>query len=70
MLVTGTSLRPQGKRKEYNGKIFQDDVNIFSTERRGSNSVEVKNGWKLFCCGVELTMFVDPGVRKLVSPQL
>jgi len=37
---------------------------------RGSNTVELDDGWKLFYHGVEPTKFAQAGVGVLVSPQL
>jgi len=42
-------------------------VGISSTKHRDSNNVELDDGWKLFCSGIEPTKFESAGV---VSPQL
>jgi len=47
-----------------------DVVGISSTKGRGSNTVELDDGWKLSCTGVEPAKFTQAEVRILVRPQL
>ena len=47
-----------------------DIVGISSTKRRGSGTVEMGGGWKLFYSGVDPTMSAQAGVGILTSPRL
>ena len=47
-----------------------DIVEISSTKRRGSGTVELKGGWKNFYCGVDAAMSAQAGVGLLVSPNM
>ena len=52
------------------GQYHLDIVGISSTKRRGSGTVELNDGWKLFYSGVDTTMSAQAGVGLLVSPHL
>ena len=43
------------------------DVEISSTQRRGSGTVELNGGWKIFYTGVDAAMSDQAGVGLLVS---
>ena len=45
-----------------------DVVGISSTKRRGSGTVELNGGWKIFYCGVDAAMSARAGVGLLVTP--
>ena len=47
-----------------------DIVGVSSTKRRGSGTVELAEGWKLFYSGVDPTMSAQAGVGLLISPRL
>ena len=47
-----------------------DIVGDFSTKCRGSDTVELNKGWKLFYSSVYVTMSAQAGVGILVSPRL
>ena len=50
--------------------VFPDVAGISLTKRRGSNTIVLDDGWKLFYSGVEPAQFAQAGVWMLVSPQL
>ena len=43
-------------------------VGISSTKRRGSETVKLNGGWKIFYSGVDAAMSAQAGVGLLVSP--
>jgi len=45
-------------------------LSISSTKRRGFNTVELDDGWKLFFSGGEPARFAQAGLGILVNPQL
>ena len=47
-----------------------DIVGVSLTKCRGSDTVELNEGWKLFYSGVDVTMSAQAGVSILVSPRL
>ena len=47
-----------------------DIVGVSFTKCRGSDTVELNEGWKLFYSGVDVTMSAQAGVSILVSPRL
>ena len=47
-----------------------DIVAVSSTKCRGSDTVELKEDWKLFYSGVDVTTSAQAGVGILVSPRL
>ena len=47
-----------------------DTVGISSTKRRGSGTVELNGGWKIFYSGVDAAMSAQAGVGLLVSPNM
>ena len=47
-----------------------DVVGISSTKRRGSGTVELNGGWKIFYSGVDAAMSAQAGVGLLVSPNI
>jgi len=47
-----------------------DFVGISSTKRRGSNTAELGDGWKLFYPRVEPEKFAQTGMEILVRPEL
>ena len=47
-----------------------DIVGVSSTKRRGSDTVELNESWKLFYSGANVTISADAGVGILVSPRL
>ena len=47
-----------------------DVVGISSTKRRGSGTVELNGGWKIFYSGVDAAMCAQAGVGLLVSPNI
>ena len=47
-----------------------DVVGISSTKRRGSGTVELNGGWKIFYSGVHAAMSAQAGVGLLVSPNI
>ena len=47
-----------------------DVVGISSTKRRGSGTVELNDGWKIFYSGVDAAMSAQAGVGLLVSPNI
>ena len=51
-----------------NAKMFSqlDVVGISSTKRRGSGTVELNGGWKIFYSGVDAAMSAQAGVGLLV----
>ena len=48
----------------------RDIVGILSTKRRGSGTVELNGGWKIFYSGVDAAMSAQAGVGLLVSPNI
>ena len=47
-----------------------DIVRISSTKRRGSGTVKLNGGWKIFYSGVDAATFAQTGVGLLVSPNI
>ena len=47
-----------------------DIVGVSSTKFYGSDTVELKKGWKLFYSGVDVTMSAQSGVSIFLSPHL
>ena len=47
-----------------------DVVGISSTKRRGSGTVELNGGWKIFYSGADAAMSAQAGVGLLVSPNM
>jgi len=47
-----------------------DVISISTTKRRGFNTAELDNCWKLFYSGVERASLASAGIKILVSPQL
>jgi len=47
-----------------------DVVDISLNKCRGSNTIELDDGWKLFYSGVESVKFGQAGVGTLLNPQL
>ena len=45
-------------------------MGISSTKRRGSGTVELNGGWKVFCSGVDAALCAQAGVGLLVSPNM
>ena len=45
-------------------------MGISSTKRRGSETVELNGGWKIFYSGVDAAMSAQAGVGLLVSPNM
>ena len=66
-----TSLK--GKEQKLVWEVEQyhrDIVGASSTECRGSDTVELNEGWKLSYSGVDITMSTQVGVGIFVSPRL
>ena len=62
-----------GKKQELVCEAQQfrlDIVGISSTKRRGSGTVELNGGWKIFDSGVNAAMSAQAGVGLLVSPTM
>ena len=53
--ATKTSLRSMEKSKNWFG-MHHDVVGISSTKRCTSDTIKLNEGWKLFCCNVDVTM--------------
>lgn len=64
--ITGKELELVEEMKSY--RI--DVVGISSTKRRGSGTVDLEGGWKLFYSGVQPTESARAGVGILTSPRL
>ena len=47
-----------------------DIIGVFSTKRRGSGTVDLDGGWKLFYSGADPSMSAQAGVGILTSPRL
>ena len=45
-------------------------MGILSTKRRGSGTVELNGGWKIFYYGVDAAMFAQAGASLFVSPNI
>ena len=45
-------------------------MGISSTKRRGSGTVKLNDGWKIFYSGVDAAMSAHAGVDLLVSPNM
>ena len=45
-------------------------MGISPTKRRGSGTVELNGGWKIFYSGVDAAMSAQAGVGLLVSPDI
>ena len=52
------------------GQYRLDIEGISSTKRRGSGTVELDGGWKIFYSGVDAAMSAQAGVGLLVSPNM
>ena len=62
-----------GKEQELVSEAQQyrlDVVEISSTKRRGSGTVELNGGWKVFYSGVDAAISAQAGVGLLVSPNI
>ena len=66
LTVTGKELELVEKAKRY----YLDIIGVSSTKRRGSGTVDLDGGWKLFYCGSDPSMTVQAGVGILTSPWL
>ena len=69
--ATETSLH--SKKKELVWKAEQYHlhiVGVFPTKCRSSDAVELKEGWKLFYSGVDITMSAQAGLSIFVSSRL
>ena len=47
-----------------------DIIGVSSTKRRGSGTVDLDGGWKLFYSGADPSMYAQAGVGILKSPRL
>ena len=66
LTLTGKELELVEEAKRYR----LDIVGLSSTKRRGSGTVELDGGWKLFYSGADPTMSAQAGVGILTSPRL
>ena len=64
--ITGKEQELVGEAKRYR----LDIVGVSSTKRRGSGTVDLDGGWKLFYSGVDPDMTAQAGVGILTSPRL
>ena len=63
LILTGKELELVEKAKRYHL-----DIEVSSTKQRGSETVDLDGGWKLFFSGVDLCMSAQAGVGILTSP--
>ena len=64
--LTGKELKLFEKAKQHHFDIGE----FFSTKKRGSGSVNLDGGWKLFYSGADPRMSAQAGVGILTSPRL
>ena len=65
-ILTGKELKLVEEAKRYH----LDIIRIFSTKRRGSGTVDLNGGWKLFFSGADPSMSAKAGVGILTRPRL
>ena len=66
-----TSLKVKEKELVWEAEQYHLNlVGVSSIKCRGSYTVELNEGWKLFYAGVDVTMFVQAGVGIFVNPRL
>ena len=63
--LTGKELKLVEEEKRYHLNI----TGVFSTKRRGSGTVDLDGGWKLFYSGADPSMSAQAGVGILTSPR-
>ena len=51
-------------------RYYRDIIGVSSTKRRGSGTVDLDGGWKLFYSGADPSMSAQAGVGILTSPRL
>ena len=66
LTLTGKELELVEEAKQYH----LDIVGVSSTKRRGSGTVDLDGGWKLFYSGADPSMSAQAGVGILTSPRL
>ena len=64
--LTGKELELVEEAKRYH----LDIIGVSSTELRGSGTVDLDGGWKLFYSGADPNMSAQAGVGILTSPRL
>ena len=66
-----TSLNRKEQELVWEAEQYHFDIfRVSSTKCRGSDTVELNEGWKLFFLGVDVTMSAQAGVGIFVSPRL
>ena len=66
LTITGKELVLVDEAKQYHFDI----IGVSSTKRRGSGTVDLDGGWKLFYSGADSSMSAQAGVGILTSPRL
>ena len=66
LTLTGKELELVEEAKRYH----LDIIGVSSTKRRGSGTVDLDGGWKLFYSGADPSMSAQAGVGILTSPRL
>ena len=66
LTLTGKELELVEEAKRYH----LDIIGVSSTKRRGSGTVDLNGGWKLFYSGADPSMSAQAGVGILTSPRL
>ena len=66
LTLTGKELELVEEAKRYH----LDIIEVSSTKRRGSGTVDLDGGWKLFYSGADPSMSAQAGVGILTSPRL
>ena len=66
LTLTGNELELVEEAKRYH----HDIIGVSSTKRRGSGTVDLDGGWKLFYSGADSSMSTQAGVGILTSPRL
>ena len=66
LTLTGKELELVEEAKPYH----LDIIEVSSNKRRGSGTVDLDGGWKLFYSGADLSMSAQAGVEILTSPRL
>ena len=66
-----TSLKRKEQELVWEAEQYHFDiVGVSSTKCRGSDTVELNEGWKVFYSGVDVTMFAQAKVGIFVNPRL
>ena len=68
--LTGKKQELVCEAQQYRLDIVVLELSSSSTKRRGSGTVELNGGWKIFYLGVDAAMSAQAGVGLLVSPNI